>query len=84
MSHLRREPTDELINVHRVRGDKEAIIFLKNAEHDLVEGLFYNAKRDGQSEFYFRDLRHVLTRNKDGSFTVGLAPNQEITIEQSA
>ncbi len=84
MPHLHDKPLVELINVHRVLGDKEAIIFLKNADHDFVEGLFYTAKRYGRSEFDFRGLKYDVVRNKDTSFTVRLSEEQNISTEQYA
>lgn len=81
---LDRKPVAEMINVHRVFGDKDVIVFLKLSEKDFVEGLFYNAKRTGRAEFFYRDLRHEIIRNKDTSFTVRLDPEQDFTIEQFA
>ncbi len=77
----RNVPRKELINVHQVMGDKEAIIYLKNADHDVVEGLFYTAKRYGKSTFDFAGQRFDILRNKDFSFTIQLSENQELTPE---
>ena len=79
-----RRPTIELINVHQVRGDKDAILYLKNAEHEYVEGLFYNAKRYGKSEFYFRGSKYSMLHNKDASFSIELSADQEINTEEFA
>lgn len=84
MAALDRKQEPELINVHRVNGDKDAILFLKNAEHEFVEGLFYYAKRYGHSEFYFRDTQYEIIRNKDSSFTISLSPEQDLNIEAFA
>lgn len=74
----------ELINVHQVHGEKAAIIFLKSAEKDFVEGLFYTAKRYGRSEFFFRDQRYDVKRNKDASFTVAISEDQSLSTEAFA
>lgn len=84
MVRLKEQPQVELINVHQVRGDKDAIVYLKNADHDFVEGLFYTAKRYGRSNFEFRDLQYDMIKNKDSSFTIQLAEEQEVTTEQFA
>lgn len=81
---LDRKPAFELINVHKVSGEKDAILFLKNSEKDIVEGLFYHAKRFGRAEFFFKDLKYEIVRNRDFSFTIGPSPDQEMTIEQFA
>lgn len=78
------QPEFELINVHRVKGDKDIITFLKNADHEYVEGLFYHAKRYGQTEFTWHGLKYILRRNKDTSFSIVLSEEQEITTEQFA
>lgn len=80
----KREPVIELINVHQVRGDKDAIIFLKEAEHEYVERLFYTAKKYGRSEFMFREDKYEILRNKDFSFTIQISPEQELYTEQLA
>lgn len=79
---LDRKIEDDLINVHRVHGDKNAIIFLKNSEHEYVEGLFYQAKHYGRSLFYFQGLRYDIMRNKDSSFSISMSEEQEINTEQ--
>lgn len=78
------QPTVELINVHRVIGDKDVIIYLKNADHDIVEGLFYQAKRYGHSRFQYHSLNYDIRRNKDFSFTIGVSEEQTISTEQFA
>lgn len=84
MTALKRTIEIELINVHQVRGDKGAIIFLKNAEHDFVEGLFYHAKRYGRSEFFFRDEKYIITKNKDASFLIEPDEEQDVSTESFA
>lgn len=74
-------PRREMINVHQVQGDKDAVMYLKNADHDVVEGLFYTAKRYGISTFIFQDQRYDLVRNRDFSFTVRLSDDQVLTPE---
>lgn len=81
MSPINRPVKPELINVHQIRGDKNAIIYLKNADHDVVEGLFYTAKRYGIATFIFQGQRFDLLRNRDFSFTVGLSDDQELNPE---
>ncbi|MEK7537424.1 MAG: hypothetical protein AAB619_00420 [Patescibacteria group bacterium] len=78
------KPRRELINVHQVEGDKDAIVYLKNADHDVVEGLFYTAKRYGITTLIFQGRRYDLVRNKDFSFTVRLSDDQELTPESFA
>lgn len=72
----------ELINVHKVYGATDVIVFLKNAEHNFVEGLFYRAKHTGRTEFIWRGLRYDLVHNRDASFTVSLSEEQDIATEQ--
>lgn len=84
MATAKREPILELINVHQVKGDKDAIIFLKQAEHEFVEHLFYTAKRYGRSEFYFRDKKFDIIRNKDFSFSIQLSQDQILATEELA
>ncbi len=74
----------ELINVHQVIGDKDVINYLKNSDHDVVEGLFYNAKRFGLATFVFQEQQYHITRNKDFSFTIELSEVQEVTPESLA
>lgn len=75
------QPHRELINVHQVIGDKEIIRYLKNADHDVVEGFFYTAKRYGINTFIYQDQRYDIVRNKDFSFTVRLSDDQVLTPE---
>lgn len=81
---LERPKINELINVHRVIGEKPAIIFLKNSEKDYVEGLFFQAKHMGTATFFFRDLKFEVIRNKDYSFTIRTSQDQELNAEQFA
>lgn len=84
MSPINRTVKPELINVHQIMGDKNAIIYLKSADHDVVEGLFYTAKRYGIATFIFQGQRFDLLRNRDFSFTVGLSDDQELNPESFA
>ncbi len=79
-----RKQTVEFINVHRVSGDKDALLYLKNADHDVVEGFFYQAKHYGKSQFIFQNQNYDILRNRDFSFTVKLSDEQEISTEQFA
>lgn len=81
MPLFQRQPTFELINVHRVQADKDVMLFLKNAEKDFVEGLFYTAKRYGRSSFQFKGETFDIKKNKDSSFTILLSENQNLTPE---
>ena len=78
---LNRKVEAEFINVHRVFGPKDVILFLKNAEHEYMEGLFYHAKHDRRVEFYFQSAKYEMVRNDDESFTIRLAEDQELTAE---
>ncbi len=84
MSPRIRQPKRELINVHQIEGDKEAIIYLKNADHNVVEGLFYTAKRYGLATFVFNGLQYEMARNRDFSFIVRLSEDQNLTPETFA
>ncbi|MBI3572916.1 MAG: hypothetical protein HY092_01815 [Candidatus Kerfeldbacteria bacterium] len=75
-------PRIEYINVHQIRGDKNGILFLKNADHEYVEGLFYDAKRRGAISFETNGVKYDLRRNKDFTFTVALSDDQEMFTEQ--
>lgn len=77
----RRTQGFELINVHQVRGDADAIVYLKNSDHDVVEGLFYQAKHTGSVRFEFRGQTYLLTRNRDFSFTIELDKEQTLSPE---
>lgn len=79
---LTRPKVVELINVHKVTGDKDAIMFLKNSEKDFTEGLFYQAKHTGQAHFYYRDKKYDVLRSRDFSFQVDESPDQEFSSEQ--
>lgn len=81
---VKKERRLELINVHQVVGDKDVIRYLKNADHDVVEGLFYQAKRYGLVQFWFEDQQYDLVRNRDFSFSVRLTENQNLSPEQLA
>ena len=74
----------ELINVHQVIGDKDVINYLKNADHDVVEGLFYNAKRHGAARFDFGGQQYDIIHNKDFTFSIQLSETQDITPESMA
>lgn len=84
MSLDRTKGRPELINVHQVVGDADAITYLKNADHDVVEGLFYTSKRYGIATFIFQEQRFDLVRNKDFTFTVRLSDDQILTPEAFA
>lgn len=71
----------ELINVHRVQGPSEVVQFLKSADQEYVEGLFYNAKHVGQTSFPYAERTYDLVRNRDASFSVRLSPEQVVTTE---
>ena len=71
----------EFINVHRVFGPKDVLMFLKNAEHDYMEGLFYHAKHEQHVEFFYQSARYEMVRNDDESFTVRLSEDQDLTAE---
>lgn len=77
----RSENPFELINVHRVSGVPEIVQYLKNADHEVVEGLFYNAKHHGMVSFVYNGQRYDMIRNRDFSFTVALSADQELTPE---
>lgn len=81
---LDRKIEPEFINVHRVFGPKEVILYLKNAEHNFMEGLFYHAKREGYVEFFYQSERYEMIRNDDESFTVRIAEDQDMTAESLA
>lgn len=81
---LKRPVVQQLINVHKVTGDKAAIHFLQNSEKDFVEGLFYHAKKYGHAEFYFNESQFEILRNKDFSFTIQVSPEQPVSTEQFA
>lgn len=81
MPLLRRPPSFELINVHRVQAEKEIMLFLKNAEKDFVEGLFYTAKKYGKSSFQYKGDTYDILRNRDASFNIVYSENQNLTPE---
>lgn len=66
-----------MINVHRVRGEEYAVEFLRNADKDLVEGLFFQAKMFARAEFMIENQQHELVRNKDLSYTVNALEEEE-------
>lgn len=70
-----------LINVHQVVAEDEdaedAVDFLRNADKDFVEGLFFNAKTSGRAEFTYDDQKYELTRNKNLTYTVRLLEDED-------
>lgn len=76
------KPRPEYINVHQIHGDKNGILFLKNADHEYVEGLFYDAKQRGVAIFEANGLKYDLRRNKDFTFSVALSEDQVLFTEQ--
>ncbi len=74
--------TVQLINVHRVIGDHDGIQYLKNADHDVVEGLFSQAKRFGRAQFVYQSMNYDMIRNRDFSFTIRLSEDQDTSPEQ--
>lgn len=81
MANRYQQPEKQLINVHQVMGDKQAILYLKNADHEVVEGFFYTAKRYGHTTFMFNGEQYDILRNKDFSFTIQKSELQELTPE---
>ena len=81
---LERPKITELINVHKVTGEKEAILFLKNAEKEFVEGVFYQAKHFGKGQFICKDVLYDVIRNKDYSFSILENPDQNLSSESLA
>jgi hypothetical protein len=74
-------PIEDLINVHRITADKDVILYLKNADDNFTEGLFYLAKRYGRSEFVFREEKYELVKNRDGSFKATKMVDYHLTSE---
>jgi hypothetical protein len=71
----------QLINVHQVLGDQAAIQYLRNADHEFTEGLFFTAKRYGYTTFMFNGEQYDIRRNHDVSFTVAKSVEQALTTE---
>ncbi|MFA6511710.1 MAG: hypothetical protein WCV86_01095 [Patescibacteria group bacterium] len=66
-----------LINVHQVVGDEDAIEFLRNADKEFVEGLFFQAKMFGVAPFEFKDRKHELVRNKNLTYSVNVIEDDD-------
>lgn len=58
------------VGVHKVTGDLDGIEFLRNADQNYVDSLFWFAKRYGFSEYSYDDETYVLRRRKDISYDV--------------
>ncbi len=78
---LDRPNKPEMINVHRVYADKEIILYFRMSDPQMIEGLFYNAKRNQKTSFEHLGRAYELIRNRDGSFTVQLSEVQNYTTE---
>jgi hypothetical protein len=62
--------SDYLNVVHKVIGDLKVIEFLRRGSVMINERLFYNAKRDGQASFFYKDKEYFLIHNRDSSYTI--------------
>ncbi len=60
----------EPVNVHLVNGDLRAIRFLRDADDEWVEGLFFQAKHTGHVEFAVEGVRYTIVRNRNLTYTV--------------
>ncbi len=78
---LDRPDKGEMINVHRVFADKEIILYFRMSDPQMIEGLFYNAKRNRKTSFVYQGRTFDMTRNRDGSFTIKLSETQDYTTE---
>lgn len=74
----------ELINVHKVFASKDIIAYLRLGDQDVTEGLFYQAKRWGRVTFAYRGRNYDIVKNKDGSFSINISPEQDINTEEYA
>lgn len=74
-----KEPT--LVNIHLVRGDPDAIAYLKNADFHYVEGLFYRAKMHSGIDFDYHGMRFHLAKNRDLTYTVEEVPPKATDLE---
>lgn len=80
---MKQQPiADELINVHRVHGPKNLIVYLRLADPEMTEGLFFQAKRTGQIDFPYEGKKYTLKKNKDGSFSLHVAKEQTFSVEE--
>jgi|GEM_PF-2880967 len=71
------QQTTRYVNVHMVRGAKEAIDYLLNTDAHLVEGLFWMAKRYGKTEFEYQGAVYELIKNRDLTFTIQLQNSED-------
>lgn len=62
--------TANLNVVHQVRGARDVIEFLRRGSQLMIERLFYFAKRDGRSTFFYKDDEYSIIRNRDLSYTI--------------
>ncbi|MFC1662613.1 hypothetical protein ACFL04_00405 [Patescibacteria group bacterium] len=58
------------VGVHKVTGDLDGIEFLRNADQNYVDSLFWFAKRYGYSEYSYDDITYTLIRKKDITYDV--------------
>ncbi len=70
-----------LVNIHLVRGDAQAIAYLKNADFHFVEGLFFRAKMTGRTEFEFHGESYRMVKNRDITYTLEKVPERPVELE---
>lgn len=71
MGIIRKEQEEtEYIVVHKLKGPAKVIRFIHNISHIRAERLFFDAKRDGQTTFFYNDKKYFLRRMRDGSFLI--------------
>jgi hypothetical protein len=73
-----RQQTTRYVNVHMVRGSKEAIDYLLNTDAHVVEGLFWMAKRYGKTDFEYQGSVYELVKNRDLTFTIELKDSEDV------
>lgn len=78
MPFIKRQTEDGYIIVHHLRGDRQAIEFLRATSMTLLERLCFQARTQGQAKFTFQDNDFTMTWNRDGTFNVQLEENRSI------
>jgi len=68
---IKKQNVSDYLNViHKVTGDKEVVEWLQRGSPLMVERMFFFAKRDGQTSFYYKDQEYLLIRNRDSSYDI--------------
>ncbi|MBI2985089.1 MAG: hypothetical protein HYY50_05730 [Candidatus Kerfeldbacteria bacterium] len=75
---FKRDTEEGYIVVHHMKGDREAMEFLRSTSRIILERLIFEAKRTGQTTFYVKDKPYLMIKRPDLSFLV--LPEEKIDV----